>query len=429
MTTREAPLNLFQCAMLRWRELHPYCAAHVIAVPASLDDARLREVIAGVLEDCGLTGFRLDARGKRIAFDGGAASVTLSRIDGDAPAFDRAATEIASSLNRPFPAAGAFDPFRFFAVPDAGGFLLGIVYDHIVAGGDSIAVLLTDLAARYAAPRRADVPLAPLALPTRTCRALFLRHPWALVRALVALPGLVRLWRSTVRPRIADAADGHNGFVHFGVDAAVHARLRERARALGVTSNDLLLAAVLQAVAPLAGARDPRRRRHAVAVASIVNLRAEMAPPAAELFGQFLSSFRVVHPLPPGTPLDALARDVGVQTRRTREGRLHFITLLAMALAGALWRFASLSRRQRLYLKYHPVLAGFSPLNVDALRRHGSPAPYLRGSATGPMSPLVVSPCTSAGALRVGITYRTTAVSDEAAQGVARALQDTLALL
>ena len=25
-------LNLFQCAMLQWRSLHPYCAAHVIEV-------------------------------------------------------------------------------------------------------------------------------------------------------------------------------------------------------------------------------------------------------------------------------------------------------------------------------------------------------------------------------------------------------------
>ena len=431
VTMRTAPLNLFQCAMLRWRELHPYCAAHVLAVPAPLDEARLRDVIAGVVEDCGLSGFRLEAPRKRLGFAGGPASVSLARIDGEAPAFDRAAGEIAASINRPFPATGSFDPFRFFAVPDAGGFLLGVVYDHILAGGDSIAVLMTDLAARYVALQPADVPLASLALPVRTCRALFLRHPAALARSLVALPGLVRRWRSVVRPKLADAADGHNGFVHFGVDAATYARLRSHAKTLGVTSNDLLLAAVLLAAAPLGGARDPQHRRHAVAVASIVNLRADFQLPATAVFGQFLSSFRVVHPLPPGATLDEVARDVAAQAARARRERLHFLTLLAMALAGLLWRFASLARRERLYLKYHPVLAGVTPLSVDTLRRHGRAAPgdYLRAASTGPMSPLVVALTISGGALRVGITYRTTAVSHASAQGVARALQHTIDLL
>jgi hypothetical protein len=424
-----ARLNLFQCAMLRWRELHPYCAAHVVAVRAPFDAARLRTTLAGVLEDCGLAGFSLDATRRRCAFGGGAAQVDLRVLErGARAALDVAADEIAASINRPFPAAGAYDPFRFFAVADGDGFLAGVVYDHIVAGGDSIAVLMTDVAARYVAQRPQDVVLPPLALPRTTCRGLFARYPGALVRGFAALPGLLRGWRSVVRPKLADPADGRNGFVHFGVDAGDYARLRAKAKSLGVTTNDVLLAAVMLAVAPLAGRRDPSRRRHAVAVATIVNLRGDFQPPATQTFGQFLSSFRVVHKLPEGTPLDSLARDLGAQTAHARRDRLHFLTLLAMGLAGALWRVASLPRRERLYLKYHPVLAGVTPLNVDALRRHGSAAPgdYLRAASTGPMAPLVVALTTSGGALRVGITYRTTGISDEQAREVVRNLRRTL---
>ena len=421
-------LNLFQCAMLHWRELHPYCAAHFVAVAAPLDEARLRAVIAGVLEDSGLTGFALDARRQRYVFAGGPAHVDLVLLGDGASPLETVADAIEASINRPFPAGGAFDPFRFLAVRDGAGCLVGLVYDHLVAGGDSIALLMTDVAARYVAARPAEVVLARLELPSRTCRSLFARHPGALLRGLTALPGLVRGWRSIVRPKLADATDGRNGFAHFGVDGPGYARVRAQAKALGVTTNDLLLAAVMLAVAPLAGKRNPARRRHAIGVATIVNLRADFQPPATTTFGQFLSSFRVVHPLPEGVALDTLARDLGAQTSRARRKRLHYLTLIAMGFAGAMWRFASPQRRQNLYLKYHPVLAGITPLNVDALRRHGTAAPgdYLRAASTGPMAPLVVALTTSGGALRVGITYRTTAFSSAQARDFARTLQQTI---
>jgi hypothetical protein len=423
-----ARLNLFQRAILHWRTLHPYCAAHVVASPRPLDRERLRASIAGVLEDCGLTGFTLDAQRSRYAFAGGPAHVDLAVLEASKDAFDVAGDEIRTSINRAFPSDGAFDPFRFFAVPDGTGCLVGIVYDHIVAAGDSIALLMTDIAARYAADDPAGVPLSPLALPDATCRHLLLRHPFKLLRGLVALPALVRGWRSVVRPEFADLADGRNGFVHFGIDEGAYGRLRARAKRLGITTNDLLLAAVMAAVAPLAGHRDPARRRHAIAIASIINLRSEFQAPVTAVFGPFLASFRVVHPFPEDADLDDVARDIGRQTAWARRDRLYYLTLIAMGLAGVIWRRASLPKRQRLYPKYHPVLAGITPVNVDALRRHGSarPGDYLRAASTGPMSPLVVAFTTSGAALRVGITYRTTAIPDDRARAVARSLRQSI---
>ena len=122
-------LNLFQSAMLRWRTLHPYCASHVIAVDAPFDEARLREAIAGVLDDCGLAGLELDARRKRFAWRGGPASVSLETLDGGDAPFDAAARVIERTINQPFPAEGRFDPFRFFAVRSGAGFLVGVSYD------------------------------------------------------------------------------------------------------------------------------------------------------------------------------------------------------------------------------------------------------------------------------------------------------------
>ena len=42
-------LNLFQAAMLRWRELYPYNAVHVAELPGPLDVAKLTDAIAAQL--------------------------------------------------------------------------------------------------------------------------------------------------------------------------------------------------------------------------------------------------------------------------------------------------------------------------------------------------------------------------------------------
>ena len=71
-------LNLFQRTMLRWRELHPYSAVHVVRIDRPLDAARLAAVIDEWLEALGLTGLTLDAARGRFEYAGGPAN-TIAR--------------------------------------------------------------------------------------------------------------------------------------------------------------------------------------------------------------------------------------------------------------------------------------------------------------------------------------------------------------
>ena len=416
-------LNLFQSAMLRWRALHPYCASHVIAVDAPLDEARLRSAIAAVLEECGLTGLELHRR--RFRWTGGPASVSLDIVDGDGAAFDAAAAMIERTINQPFPRDGRFDPFRFFAVRDGPRCLVGLTYDHFVAGGDSIVVLVTDIADRYVAA--GPSPLPRLSRYPPTYWRLFARHAGALLRGLAALRGLLAGWRSAIRPHFGDPSDGTNGYAHALVTPERCTMLRAGAKKLGVTTNDLLLALLVHAVMPIAACRHHTGRRRQIALASIVNVRADYQPPATEVFGQFLSSFRIVHPFAEGRPIADTARDVFRQTRRAKDAKLYLVTLVALAAAALMWPFASERRRHRLYLKYHPVFAGLTPLTVDTLRRQGRTGDggYLRAASTGPMSPMVVAVSVAGSAMRLGITYRTTALTRaDVDRVIASVLQD-----
>src|SRR4030095_5242703 len=135
--------------MLRWRALHPYNAVHVAFVERELDPERLRDAIGAQLVAAGLTGLVLDARAARYEYTGGAASVLLDVLGAGADAHAALCAEIERQLNQPFSADGPMVPFRFFALPDTGGFRLGLAYDHFTAGGDSIVALMQEIVDRY----------------------------------------------------------------------------------------------------------------------------------------------------------------------------------------------------------------------------------------------------------------------------------------
>ena len=420
-------LNLFQAMMLRWRELYPYSAVHALRVDEALAAGRLEGVIAATLEERGLTGLQLDCRRARYVWGGGAASAQVHVI---APGANAAVTldhEIERQLNIAFAADGKFDPFRFFAVDTGAFFHLGVAYDHVVAGGDSVACLLMDIADRYRSRSRgAQTGRSPYAPPYAE---LFWREKAALVAGLSTLHRLVSECRHTARPRYASPEDGYNAFTRFRIDAAGYAALGEAAATWGVARQDLILAMTLLALSPLAPARRNAPRRRELALASIVNIRRELGSEASDTFGPCLASFRVAHPVPFDIALRELAIAVHEQTERVKRWKLYLQTLLAMALAGLEWRFLSRARRLRFYAKHYPVWAGVTPLNVAALREgpgENSAPQYVRAVSTGPLAPMILALTTSGPGVEVGISFRTTVYSREAVQRLATDMLDSI---
>jgi hypothetical protein len=406
-------LNLFQTAMLGWRDLHPYNAVHAACIGRALDRDALERAIRETLAHAGLTGFELDRRRRRYAWRGGPSRVTVDVLPGGGDWRETLARAFERELNAPFPRDGMLEPFRFFALDLGNSFFLGLAYDHFIAGGDSIVVLLSTLAGRYIGGRTGD---APLARYPRTHRRLFVRHPLAFCRSLARLPAMGASCRRTIRPRYRPVEEGHNAFRFFTLDADRYAALRAAARSFGVTLNDVLIAILLLAQDATSPARDRNARRSELAVASIMNLREAHGDDAHRTFGQFLSSFRVAHPVPPGIALRELAQDVHGTTARVKRERLYLATLSAVAVDRVIGRFQTPRQRMSAYAKSYPVGAGISSLNVDALwgAAGGDRTPlYVRGVPTGPTSPLALAITTANGALCAGLSYRTAAFTAE----------------
>jgi hypothetical protein len=425
-------LNLFQQTMLRWRELHPYSAAHAVRLAVALEATRLERSIARQLAAIGATGLAPDAPRGVLLRTAETGSPTLKVLAEERDPQATLWSEFEAELNTPFARSG---PFRFFALPAGDGFYLALVYDHFVAGGDAIALLLKAIVDDYSdtgAPK--PTPPAPqrrLAPPRY--RRLLLRHPLHAAWALLRLPSMVGRSRRSVRPPGASGRDPYNALAYQRVGAADAEGLRRAAAAWGVTLNDLLLASLLLALAPLAPERARAQRRRELAVASIVNIRQDL-PEAADTFGPFLASFDVSHPVPAGITLRRLAQDVHAESGRIRRQRLYLQTIVAQGVAALMWPLLSPLQRERFFPKYHPVWGGVSMLNLKPLwERAGTgadvPADYVRAISTGPACPLVLAVTVAREVLHVGVSFRRDAFPPATVATVTAAFAGAIATL
>jgi len=111
---------------------------------------------------------------------------------------------IERELNAGFAPEGRLDPFRFFAIDNGAEFYLGLAYDHFVAGGDSIVILLQGMVARYLNGTRQEGPTQIAARRYGPTYAhLFRRQFLACAKALLSLPNLAASCRRAFRPRDA----------------------------------------------------------------------------------------------------------------------------------------------------------------------------------------------------------------------------------
>ena len=404
--------NLFQATMLRWRSRHPYNAVHAARLGHPLHAEKLHATLGAALEETGLTGYVLDARRGRFAWRGGPPAVALAvepRPD-DVDEALRAAIE--RTLEHRFVSDGAYTPFSFVAIPDGAGFWLLLGYDHVVAGGDSAVTLLGGICARYTDA----TPLPRLERHPSRFRRLVARHPLQAARAVAEVPRLALRGRRSRRAPGLEVREPTNAFMMRSLGMPVADGIARAAERFGATRNDVLMGALIRALAGLKPPPAAGARRYEVGVASIVNIRADCAAPASRTFGQFLSSFRASFPHPLDASLEDVVRAVHAESRDLRTRRRYLRSLVAIALSGLAWRVVREERRDTLYAKHYPVWAGLTTLVVPGLWNALSaaagvaPAAYRRGVSTGPLAPIVVAATFSGSSLELGVSFRPAAV-------------------
>ena len=403
-------LNTFQLSMLQWAELHPYNAVHVVRIPEALDLERLERAITMTLEGKGLTGLALDRNAGAFQYHGGPSSAEIKLASPGALSSPGFAEEIEHQLNTPFSPKELFTPFRFVVVAEQDSFSLGLTYFHPVADAESIVFLLKDMVDAYRDAGNPGCVNLVERYPAR--RDNLLRHyPGVLARKLASLPASGRSMRNTCRPHYRDAGDWHNKFTFFSLSPQTLSGMIQAAKSLNVTLNDLFLALLMKAIAPLAPDRAGTARRRNLSLGSIVNTRRDLGVDGRHTFGLFLGSFVVHHEVPAGIGLADLARDIGRQTLAIKQRRLYLGSALELPFGRLMMALFSERRRKQLYQKHYPLWGGLTNMNLNALwpQPEGSrPVDYFRAVSTGPVTPLVASITTMGPVANIGLTYRAT---------------------
>jgi len=401
-------LNTFQRAMLQWNSLRPYNAVHVVRIAGPLEMARLRQVIETTLHRRGISRLLLDRRHGTYEYQPGQAPIAI-REAGEVGAHQAELTAaLEHELNTPFQIDGPFCPIRFFVLVEREEFLLGAAYFHPIADGESMILLLRGAVSAYLGDT-GTYPCDPFFCHPPRHDRWWQYRPGLILRKLLAVPFEIRMHRRSIRLRMREADDQRTQVRLMRVGGETVATLVARAKAWGVTVHDLLLALLMQAVAPLAPRRSGKSRRRNITVGSIVNVRGDCGVDREQTFGLFLGSFVVSHPVPQGIELRALATDLRGQTARIKRHKLFLATPLELALAGCFFNLYSTKRQEQFYHKYHPLAGGISNMSLDAYWQSGEkvkPLDYFRVVATGPTTPLVLSTTTWNRGMTLAISYR-----------------------
>lgn len=386
-------LNVFQRLTRQWDKLHPYNAAQAMKLAGLADHDRFAWAWQKTLCELGLA-------------ETGQSGLLCIR---PATSVDEL---MSAELNRRFDDS-LEPPFRAFVLADGENHWAGIVYHHWVADSFSVRLLMREWFLRVHDPAAAR--RLPLCMATEGYWKLYGpgRSGWSLGRAAL---DIIQFASRVKRVRRLDPEcmeDLSTSFTLHHVPQGLIDAMTARAKAAGVTVNDVFLAALAQVCDRLVPARSTRQRID-LALGTIVDLRWR-GRPIDRAFGLLLG-FTCVFCRPADLlEWDRLLRRIHQQTASHR--RNHSAEASMVRMAAGLLVAKMLQRRGLLefYRKRLPLAGGISNVNLNRdwpVRYHPRPLlDYVRVSPCGPMMPIVLTPTTLGQNLNIGMTYRSKVLS------------------
>lgn len=423
--------NAFQQLMYYWAGLHPYNAITIVKVAGPADVNRLRRAMGKIHESLGIS--RLRSYDHTYELDVGSSEVVVEEMEAtDRGDLEALAARATFELNRPFEASPSL-PVRLFVLVREGYHYIGRTYQHWIGDAYSMNSLFCRVLAEYL-----DVePPAGLGATDRHCppfRRVFLTSagPYRWCAHVARLAGeLVRFGRCH-RPAHGDESDvmAQARFPSLSDDTLP--RLSAAARRLGVTVNDLMLAALAEAVAVATPERLLDGRRRNLALTSIVDLRPLRPERLQAAMGLYLSYFNVICPWDEAH-FERLLTTIHAQTMAAKARRVYLQALIELQLAVTLWPRIPLARRVAFFSRRKPVGGAVTNIRVPEVWLSGALGEAVSGwwrvASTGPLVPLVLTVTTAGGRLTCGIATRASGFRSDAVESIERVFCDRLAAL
>jgi hypothetical protein len=440
-------LNAFQVLMRRWSRLHPYNAGQVMQVSGAPDRARWKAAVEAVIQELGLGKPRF-SRNEHVVEYVPVAEVPVEETERELEAFFN------DELNRPFEAGDV--PIRFCILPVGEGaadavegnggasHYFAAVYDHWIADSRAMRELMHRIYERYRhAGDPSAHPLPPLTLEAPPFKRLFAKHRGPLPPLTALRESLRSMWRhrNAYRLNLWEALEFKSRFLYRRLPDGLIDRLYTFAKARGASVNDLFIAVIGQTMgAYTAWDRLARKvkplhfHRRKIGIGTIVDIRDAASEPLDRVFSLYLSSYTTVMHNPEQRPADDVTRQVAARTGQIKKTMGTVKSFWGLSFAKFWYGVIHSPRFHATMLhKRVSVVAGISNVNmtkswVDTRRQREAGMggqedkplvrDYLRISPTGPLIPLVFTLTTIGGRLSLCVTYRTTSMHPQDAEGI-----------
>lgn len=339
---------------------------------------------------------------------------------------DRATFE----LNRRF-APGGF-PVRLFVLPRAEYHYIGRTYQHWVGDAYSMNSLLARVIAEYLG---IDAP-ASLGATARRCpsfREAFAGvmgpHRWC-VRAAELAGELVR-FRRCHRPSYGRESDLSVRVRFPTVPDDALTRLTAAARRSGVTVNEVVLAALAEAIALQTPERVGDHRRD-LALTSVVNVRPLRPAALNDRMGLYLAYFTVMC-RGDNARFEDLLSQVHAQSAKAKAGTTYLKAGIELQIAAALWPHIRAERRIEFFSHRKPAAGAVTNIRVPEAWLAGelgeATGGWWRAASAGPMTPLAVSVTTAGKQFTCGIASRASGYAPDAVAKIAAQFVERLGTL
>lgn len=417
---RTGVVNVFQRLVRQWETAHPYNAAQIMRIEGRADRPALVNAWRQTLQIAGVGSVRVLGTRRLACADNPMAN------DPAVPDGQTLEEYLNNQLNAPFPDCNVdwTCPFRPFVMdaPDGRSHYAGVVYQHWVADSASVRMLMQDWFLRIHDPQRARQ--SPLEIPANGYWHYFGPIPgrWRLTEAILGIPRWTSRWREVRKVRTQGSTDYSMSFLLRPAADGLIDTLRCHARRHDATVNDLFLAAMALACATFVPRQRARRRRHGLALGTIVDLRGGRTD-MADIFGLFLGFTNVIAKPADLAAIGRLIECISRQTRRQKSDNMANTSMVWMSLSLLLRRFWRSRSTHEFYCKNMPLTGGISNINLNGswvARYHPAPLlQYIRVSPTGPMIPLAFTPTTLGRTLHLGLTYRQAVIDATTAGNIA----------
>jgi hypothetical protein len=386
--------------MRLWDEVHPYNAAQIMKLEGAPDYERLNNHWRETLTTLGIGRIVMDgSRYAHTAWNGEPGSRFIDVAQPTTSLEDYLSTEI----NRPF-VGPEYCPFRPFVIPTDGAHFVGVIYHHWPADSGSIKTLLREwFRSMYDRDKRRT---APLIIPEKGYWHYFgpSQGRWDLFEGILSLLRYRTRFSRVRQCPISDADD-------FSVRISLHPqadgtadKLLASARKLGVTVNDVFLAAMAETM-HIHGINPETCDQDELGLGTIVDLRMFTEDKLDDLFGMFLGFTNTIVRRQDLEDWPRLLQRISNQT--TFQKRTGASQASVLRMIGGLAESHFLTARQwvDLYRRRMPMAAGISNINMNRhWTREYCPSPlveYIRIAPTSALLPLTFGTTTTGNKMNI----------------------------